>query len=292
MKSIRDELANLESYKTAPLGTRQKINASYELRLRWCQDKPRVYICSPLGAEDAAGIQQNMLAARRYCDVAEQMQEVVAKAPHAWLPEFLDDHNSNERQIGLDVGIAMLESADAVFVCGDRISAGMKAEILLAKENNITIHSFHPEVSAEINLLIGQNSKHVNSRPGITQQLHILAHNPEKINGLRLDKREALYKHPEPSPVLQKSFEKRFSEQLSLLEAHKEYYVAREAGLSVTLHNKEDRMDKIERHIINQARDTGMSEQSIQEHISAYLHKPTKPRERQETQELPPRSRH
>lgn len=292
MKSIRDELAHVESYKTAPLGTRQKINEAYELRLRWCQDKPRVYICSPLGAEDAAGIRQNMLAARKYCDVAEEMQPVVAKAPHAWLPEFLDDHNTTERKIGLDVGTAMLLSADAVFVCGDRISAGMKEEILLAFDKNITIHSFHPDVSKEIDVLIGENSKHIKSRPGITQQLHVLGKDPEKINALRLDLREIKTSRPAPSPILQKSFEKRFAEELSLLDSLKPYYNAREGGLSVVLHNKEDRMSKIENHIVNEAREAGMSDQAIQDHIGAYLSKTTRTPERTENQNQAPRTRH
>lgn len=292
MTAYREELSNVESYKTAPLGTRQKINEAYELRLRWSQDKPRVYICSPLSAEDAAGIRQNMMAARKYCDVAEKMQPVVAKAPHAWLPEFLDDHNTTERKIGIDVGTAMLLSADAVFVCGDRISAGMKEEILLAKEKNIAIHSFHPDVSIAIDALIGENSKHVKSRPGITQQLHVLASNPEIINGLRLDKRETKTDRPEPSPILQRSFEKRFSEELSLLDSLKGYYNAREAGLSVTLHNKEERMSMIENHIVNEARDAGMSEAAIQDHIGAYLSKSTRSPERTEDQNQAPRTRH
>jgi len=280
-------LQTIDSYRTAPVGTRKKINDAYELRLRWQQDKPRVYICSPLGAPDAAGIQQNMLAARKYCEVAEQMQSVVAKAPHAWLPEFLDDSNPAERKIGLDVGTAMLKTADAVFVCGDRISAGMKEEILQAKEQGITIHSFHPEVSKEITSLIGENSKHVFFYPCATSKTHMLSEPPEKINLLRLDARERPIQPV--SPVVQRSFEKRFSEELRILSDYKDYRTARDYGLGSILRTKDEQMLAVETKISSAAQDAGMNERSIHEHISTYLDKPSTSRNRNQYEEDTPK---
>lgn len=280
-------LQTIDSYRTAPVGTRKRINDAYELRLRWQQDKPRVYICSPLGAPDAAGIQQNMLAARKYCEVAEQMQSVVAKAPHAWLPEFLDDLNPTERQIGLDVGTAMLKTADAVFICGNRITTGMREEILLAKEQGIALHSFHPEVSKEIASLIGENSKHVFFYPHATSKTHILSEPPEKINLLRLDARE-LPVQP-TSQVVQRSFEKRFSEELRILSDYKEYRNARDYGLGSILRTKDEHMLAVELKISNAAQDAGMNERSIHEHLSAYLDKPSTRRNRNQYEEDAPK---
>lgn len=51
-------------------------------------------------------------------------------------------------------------------------------------------------------------------------------------------------------------------------------------------------MSKIENHIVNEARDAGMNEAAIQDHIGAYLSKSNRSPERAETQELPPRGRH
>jgi hypothetical protein len=173
----------------------------------------------------------------------------------------------------MDVGMAMLESADAVFVCGERISTGMKEEILLAKEKNITIHSFHPEVSNEIDQLIGENPKHVRTSPGVTQKQHILANSPEKINGLRLDERELILPKQPISSVVQHSFERRFSQELNILNSYKDYRAARDAGTGAVLRTKDEQMLGIEYRITEAAKDAGMGELSIKEHIETYLNK-------------------
>ena len=44
-------------------------------------------------------------------------------------PQFLDDNNSKERELGLFFGNALLSKCVEMWVFGDRISNGMEAEI-------------------------------------------------------------------------------------------------------------------------------------------------------------------
>ena len=73
-------LGTIDSLEAAPVGTRNMVNIAYEERLAWSFDKPRGYICSPLGAPDNSGVLQNMLAARTYSEVAERNLLLVGKA--------------------------------------------------------------------------------------------------------------------------------------------------------------------------------------------------------------------
>jgi len=83
-----------------------------------------IYVASPY----AGDIQKNTEFAKRAC--RHVMNEGHAFfAPHLLYPQFLNDTNSHERQIGLDMGIAMLSRCDELWCYGDRISPGMHLEI-------------------------------------------------------------------------------------------------------------------------------------------------------------------
>ena len=49
--------------------------------------------------------------------------------PNLLYPNILDEHNPRERQLGLDMGLAMLQNCDELWVFGDHISLGMMSEI-------------------------------------------------------------------------------------------------------------------------------------------------------------------
>jgi len=99
----------------------------------------KVYVCSPLAAPTDEGIRQNMNQAKVYMkELAEKLQ-CRAIAPHAFLPEFLDDNIPEERALGMDTGLRFLETCDAIVICGDRISKGMDAEIKHAIAKGITV---------------------------------------------------------------------------------------------------------------------------------------------------------
>ena len=83
-----------------------------------------IYVASPY----AGDIEQNTEFAKRAC--RNVMNEGHAFfAPHLLYPQLLDDSNPQERQAGLDMGLAMLPRCDELWCYGDRISYGMHLEI-------------------------------------------------------------------------------------------------------------------------------------------------------------------
>jgi len=99
-----------------------------------------VYIASPF-ADDP---ERNTARARRYCRFAT-LAGFLPIAPHLLFPQFLDESCADERNIGLNCGLALLEKCSEVWVFGNRISSGMAAEIEKARHRNMIIRYFTTE---------------------------------------------------------------------------------------------------------------------------------------------------
>lgn len=102
--------------------------------------RPIVYICSPYAGE----IDKNVEAARRYSRFAVDMG-CIPVAPHLLFPQFLDDASPGERQLGLFFGNALMTKCSEVWVFGETISAGMRAEIKRARWKNYRLRYFTDE---------------------------------------------------------------------------------------------------------------------------------------------------
>lgn len=85
---------------------------------------PMVYICSPF----AGDVEANVENARKYSRFAVE-RGYLPITPHLLYPQFLDDNSERERDLGLFFGLVLLDRCAEVWVFGDCISAGMKAEI-------------------------------------------------------------------------------------------------------------------------------------------------------------------
>lgn len=99
--------------------------------------RPIVYICSPY----AGDVETNVDAARRYCRFAVE-QGYIPVAPHLLFPQFLNDTDPRERQLGLFFGNALMSKCSEVWVFGDDISPGMEAEIRRARWKNYRLRYF------------------------------------------------------------------------------------------------------------------------------------------------------
>jgi len=99
--------------------------------------RPIVYICSPYAGE----IEKHVKAAQNYSRFALD-KGYIPIAPHLLFPQFLDDANPRERQLGLFFGNALMSKCSEVWVFGDHISAGMEAEIKRAKWKNYRLRYF------------------------------------------------------------------------------------------------------------------------------------------------------
>lgn len=126
------------------------INEWETLMIKQClernTEKKNVYICSPLRADDTKGVMENMQKAKEYMFYVYSNLGLAAHAPHAYLPTVLNDNIPSERVMALQVGLKVLEHCDELFVCGNRISNGMKGEILYAFEQNKDIRVFDRQV--------------------------------------------------------------------------------------------------------------------------------------------------
>jgi len=100
--------------------------------------RPLVFICSPFSG-DVAGNTEN---ARRFCRFAVE-QGMIPVAPHLHYPQFMDESDKEQRELGLFFGTVWLRKCDALWFFGDRISAGMKKEIQTARRHGIQIKQFN-----------------------------------------------------------------------------------------------------------------------------------------------------
>lgn len=90
-----------------------------------------VYIASRVSGE----VERNLALANAYCMFAIT-KDVIPVVPHLMLCGVLDDNDAVEREIGINIGKALLERCDEVWVFLDKrgISSGMQGEILRALE--------------------------------------------------------------------------------------------------------------------------------------------------------------
>ena len=102
--------------------------------------RPIVYICSPY----AGDVEKNVTAAQEYSRFAVD-KGYIPIAPHLLFPQFLNDRNPKERQLGLFFGNAIMSKCSEVWAFGNRISAGMEEEIKRAKWKNYRLRYFTEE---------------------------------------------------------------------------------------------------------------------------------------------------
>lgn len=110
-----------------------------------------IYICSPLNAETAALKEANRKKALEYMEYCKNVLKLKARAPHAYISLLVNDSIPAERKIAIDFGINLLALCTDIYVCGSKISPGMRNEIKKAAELHIPIwvfnHCLYPEVS-------------------------------------------------------------------------------------------------------------------------------------------------
>ena len=97
-------------------------------------ERKLVYIASPY----AGDVQENILAAQNACRYA-MAQGAVPIAVHLMYPQILDDSSPGDREAGLQIGIRVLKACDELWLCGDRISAGMQRELDAAVQLGIPV---------------------------------------------------------------------------------------------------------------------------------------------------------
>lgn len=107
--------------------------------------KPLVYIASPY----AGDTETNVRRAQGYCRFAVT-KNCIPIAPHLHYPQFMDDSDKEQRELGLFFALVLLGKCDELWVFGNRVSNGMSQEIKKAEKRGIPIRRFsfkHEEVN-------------------------------------------------------------------------------------------------------------------------------------------------
>jgi len=102
--------------------------------------RPIVFICSAF----AGDTEKNTLRAQGYSRFAVS-KNCIPFAPHLLFPQFLDDDDKAQRDLGLFFGMVFLAKCQEIWVfrACNNISKGMAVEIEKAKQRNIPIRYFN-----------------------------------------------------------------------------------------------------------------------------------------------------
>ncbi|MDT8900249.1 DUF4406 domain-containing protein [Anaeroselena agilis] len=113
-------------------------NVAREERAKSKQYRPLVYICSPFAGET----EYNISRARGYCRFAVG-NGCIPLAPHLHFPQFMDDDDRKQRELGIFFALVLLGKCDEVWVFGGRVSDGMAREIDTARQRGIQVRRFN-----------------------------------------------------------------------------------------------------------------------------------------------------
>ena len=107
--------------------------------------RPIVYICSPY----AGDVERNTENARRYSRFAVD-QHCLPITPHIYFTQFMNDTIPDEHETALFMNLVLMSKCAELWVFGDVISKGMKAEIDRAKRKHMKIRYFTESLEEKV----------------------------------------------------------------------------------------------------------------------------------------------
>ena len=107
-----------------------------------------MYVCAPLGGN----VESNLKKVRAYTEYALRCGTAPV-VPHFYAL-CLDDNNPKDREIGLAAGLSLLWFCDELWLFGDTVTEGMRAELQFCKNLNICVRTI---TEKEIQKVIGGN---------------------------------------------------------------------------------------------------------------------------------------
>ena len=108
----------------------------------------KVYVCAPLGGN----VESNLKKVRAYTEYALRCGTAPV-VPHFYAL-CLDDNEPKDREIGLAAGLSLLWFCDELWLFGDTVTEGMRAELQFCKNLNIRVRKI---TEKEIQKVIGGN---------------------------------------------------------------------------------------------------------------------------------------
>lgn len=83
-----------------------------------------IFVCSPF----AGNVEYNISRAKGYSRYV-MSKGFIPLAPHLLFPQFLDDEDKEEREMGITYGLYLLKKCNSIWVFGGKITEGMLREI-------------------------------------------------------------------------------------------------------------------------------------------------------------------
>ncbi len=102
------------------------------------QYMPLVYIASPFKGDT----ERNVANTQTYCRFA-LTKGYIPLAPHLHYPQFMDDGDKTQRDLGIRFALILLGKCDELWVFGGNISEGMSREIAKAKRRGMPVRYFN-----------------------------------------------------------------------------------------------------------------------------------------------------
>ena len=99
--------------------------------------RPLVYIASPFSGDT----EYNIRRAQGYCRVAVS-KGCIPLAPHLHYPQFMDDDDREQRELGMFFALVLLGKCDELWVFGKPFD-GMSREIAKAKKRGMPIKYYN-----------------------------------------------------------------------------------------------------------------------------------------------------
>ena len=127
---------NAEGYSD-PTAVEALENVTREEKARVNQSRLLIYVCSPF----AGDTEHNISRARGYCRFVVSKGHIPL-APHLLFPQFMDDDDKEQRELGLSFALVLLNKCSGMWVFGNKVSEGMAREIKKAKKRGIPIRYF------------------------------------------------------------------------------------------------------------------------------------------------------
>lgn len=109
----------------------------------------KIYICAPLGGD----VEENLRKVKRYTKYALKCGTAPV-VPHFYAL-CLNDRIPKEREIGMAAGLSLLWFCDELWIFGDEVSEGMKAEIQFCQSFDIPVRKIRDD---EIKKKIGEKA--------------------------------------------------------------------------------------------------------------------------------------
>ncbi len=96
-----------------------------------------IFVCSPY----RGNVEYNTSRAQGYCRFIHSRGHVPF-APHLHNTQFLDESIPEEREAGIMLGLQLLLRSDELWIFGNELTDGMKAELKAAQQMKIQIRYF------------------------------------------------------------------------------------------------------------------------------------------------------